>query len=85
MAPRGGALAQPSGMGMGGVGPAASYPAAVNSGSGRPQVQEDVLAVFNASNAQASEVGTSTDQASAFLSFFGTTFLECQFILRLPQ
>ena len=61
-----GALPQPNGMGMGGTGLAASYPAAVNSGGGRPQIQNDILAVFNASNAQASEVGTSTDQASLF-------------------
>lgn len=55
-----GAIPQPNGIGGGGA--AASYPAAVKTDGGRPPIQQDVLAVFNSSNAQASDVGTSTDQ-----------------------
>lgn len=55
-----GAIPQPNGMGGGGA--AASYPAAVKTDGSRPPIQQDILAVFNSSNAQASDVGTSTDQ-----------------------
>ena len=55
-----GAIPQPNGMGGGGAG--APYPAAVKTDGSRPPIQQDILAVFNSSNAQASDVGTSTDQ-----------------------
>ena len=56
-----GALPQPNGMGGGGAG--AAYPAAVKTDDQRrTPIQQDILAVFNTSNAQASDVGTSTDQ-----------------------
>ena len=55
-----GAIPQPNGMGGGGA--AASYPNAVKTDGSRPPLQQDILAVFNSSNAQASDVGTSTDQ-----------------------
>ncbi|KAK9833208.1 hypothetical protein WJX74_010485 [Apatococcus lobatus] len=56
-----GAMPQSNGMGGGPAG--ASYPAAtVKTDGNRPPIQQDILAVFNTSNAQASDVGTSTDQ-----------------------